>query len=388
MASFKDGLESLTNSLLNRRKASSTNSMTKTRVHDNELRAAFITGISSKIIRIKTGYALKDTLQFKNDDDKKFYNYKLSKLVQDAAKYQLGFGRGIIVIAEIGTSLSDPLKGVPTNYKLKAFSGDMVSSGEISTDLLNDRYYKPIYYTVRGKRIHHSRVIDFTYVMPVEDDLPTYKYGGISETELIYDQLINAGIIERATSSIVEKSSTMIYKIKGFKQLMSNKKEDDVLRYLGALEDLRSMYGAGVLDSEDTLEQVNQTLQNLSESNDIGLRYLALVTGIPVSVLVGENVKGLNSSGEQERTTFQDTIEAYQSDYLKSPISELMIKLGRNEVQFKDNQGATAQDRIEYETKAIDNALKLAQIGEDYESYLKSKDVVKNDIEDFFKVKQ
>jgi len=50
MSKFEDGVKSLISGLMNRRDAISTN-------------AFYRTGIGSKIIRLKAGYALKDTMQ-------------------------------------------------------------------------------------------------------------------------------------------------------------------------------------------------------------------------------------------------------------------------------------------------------------------------------------
>lgn len=381
-----DGITSLISSLKNGRKASASNEITSTRVSDKELKQIYRTGVASKIIRLKAGYALNDTLQFDTTDDEIYYNKKLAKYVKKAAKYQLGFGRGVIVIVEPNVELKLALKDIPPVYTLQVFSGDVVTVGEIETDMMSTRFRKPKTYNVYGKVIHYSRLIDFTYYEPSFDDMPDYNYGGISEMELVYNQLINAGIVEDASASIIEKNSTIFYKIKDFKSLMAAKKEADLVEYFSRIEDARSMYGAGLLDMEDQIETINQTLSNLMDTDTISLRRLAMVTGIPLALLVGENVKGLNSSGQQERVAFQDTIENYQSDYLEEPIKELFIKLGKNPPEFKDNQSATPESRMEYETKAIDNAVKLGALGEDFEAYLEDKDVIQKDkIASFFK---
>ena len=72
-------------------------------------------------------------------------------------------------------------------------------------------------------------------------------------------------------------------------------------------------------------------------------------------------------------------IETYESDYLLDPINELMGKFGRNDIEFKENQGQTPTDRIDFEVKAIDNAVKLHAMGEDHVTYLTDYDVIKQD---------
>jgi hypothetical protein len=251
---------------------------------------------------------------------------------------------------------------------------------------MSHRYNKPLFYSVRGVQFHHSRVVDFSYYEPVELELPYYQYGGIAEFELIYEQLVNDSVIERACPSMLEKSSTLFYKIKDFKINMQAGQDKAQKEYFKQLEDRRSIYGAGLLDADDDAFTVSQTLTNLAETDTIGLRRIAMVTGIPLAQLVGENVKGLNSTGENELKIFQDTIETIQSDYLENPINQVFSFFEFPEIEFKENQGGTPESRIKYEAEALKNALVLWQLGEDYKTYLNEKDVVTpDDFEEFFK---
>lgn len=377
---LQDGLTNVLNELANRRSASAQNLYDTKRLDYGTMQHIYRSGLGSKIVRLKSSYALNNTLVFATDTEEQYYNKVAAKKVKLAARYMMAFGRGIIVIHKKGDDVSKPLGPVTSDtVKLNVFSGDMITPGNISMDLDNPRYYKPLTYNVRGNVIHWTRVIDFTYVEPPEFEADQYRYGGISEYELVYEQLINDGVVERAAASIVDKNSTIFYKLKGFKEALRTKRDDEVIKYFSKLEDARSIYGAGILDEEDSVESVSQTLTNLSEVSDIGLRRVAMVTGIPVSVLVGESVRGLNSSGDNELTVFQQTIETLQADHLIDPINELMTKIGKEPVVFSDNQGQTPESRIGYESKAVENALKLWQMGEDSAKYLRDKEIIQPD---------
>ncbi len=52
-----------------------------------------------------------------------------------------------------------------------------------------------------------------------------------------------------------------------------------------------------------------------------------------------------------------------------------MSLCGRGQVWFKDNQGETPVERVRYEKEAIQNALILYQLGEDYRKYLEEKNI-------------
>jgi len=377
MGIFTDGLTSLYNSLANRRSSVASNVVTSTRINYNQLNEIYKTGLGNKISRIKTGYSLKrQNIIFENTEDKLFYNTKLHKKIKEAFRWSLVFGRGIIVIND-GGNLAEPLRKIenPNNLKFEVFSGKQVSVTDIETDLMNKRYYQPKNYIVHGFNFHYTRVIDFRYILPEEEDMPNYNYGGISEFELIYNQIINDGIIERASSSIVEKNSSLFYKIKGFKNSLQSNNEDNIVKFYSLSEDRRSIHGAGLIDSEDDVVTVSQSLTNLKDADDISLRRMALVTGIPLPMLVGEAVSGLNSAGTQERNSFNDMLQNIQEDYLLEPINELMSKLGKSPIKFSESQNTTALEQIEYETKALDNATKLYSLGYDIEQYLKEKGI-------------
>ena len=379
---FTDGLMDVFSGLINKRNGVNRNVVQTRKLDDSEMRTMYKTGLMSKIIRLKAGYSLNDTIQFDSTDDEKFYNKNLAKHVKKATKFMLGFGRGVIVMFNKDDDLITPLKPGdcdPHTLQLRVFSGDMVTALSPNYDLRNPRYYKPTQYIVNGQQVHWTRVIDMTYYEPSEKDKPDYNYGGLSESELIYDQFVADGVVQRAASTIIDKASTFVYKIKGYKDAIAMKKDADIVKYVSTCEDGRSIYGALVTDSEDMVEVLNQSLADLDKVDNITLRRLAMVTGLGMTVLIGEQASGLNSSGTSERQGFQDTIENLQSDYQLEPINLLAKIFGLGEVSFKENQGQSAVERIDYEAKAVINAKALWEMGEDHETYLKNKDIVKQD---------
>ena len=382
--SFKDGLKSLLSSLVNTRSASNSNTFITRVIDFVELRAIFKLGLGNKIIRIKNGYALKEPLVFNNPTDKEFYKTSLSRHVKKASSFMLGFGRGVIVINEAGADLSKPQVGDLGKYKLDVFSGDMVTASGVSIDLRDLRYMKPTHYSIRGHQFHYSRVVDFRYVEPPEFDLPLFQYGGMAEFQMIYNQMVNDGVVERASASIIEKSSTLFYKIKGFKNALQNKQEADIKNFFSMTEQARSIYGAGLIDSEDEVKNIDQKLNGLAETDQITIRRLAMVTGIPVNVLIGESVRGMNSTGATEKQLFNEMIETLQQDYYLDPINELMLRLGLSPVSFSESQNITPIEKIEYETKALTNAKLLWEMGGDPDKYLEERGVIEKD--DFAKI--
>lgn len=380
-SSFKDGLRSLTNSLANSRTGQNTNVMFSTSIPMSELNSIYKLGIGRKIVNIKSSNIFKEG--FSAEDEKgqetiKFIDKKLLRELKKASEYMMAFGRGIIVIIDKNSSdNSQELKSVNLQtVRFKAFSGAKVTvQTDSSLNELEEMYSEPFYYRIGTQLIHHSRVIDFQYYSVIEDDKALYNYGGMSEFELIHAQLINDSVIERAIPTLVEKISTMFYKIKGFKELLKQKKESDLVKYFHNLENLRSIYGAGLLDSEDDTKTEAQNLGGLDGIDNITLRRLSLVTGIPLPWLVGENVKGLNSAGKTEGTIFWSMIKNLGNDYILPVLNKKLEFMGLTPVWFNEQYQSTPVEQADYEAKIFNNALLIQQLGLDDIAYIKDRGV-------------
>lgn len=375
---FQDGLTSLANGLANTRNQLNTNEFTHTQIDDYELQAMFKLGIMTKIIRIKSGYALNNAWNFSSDAEQKVYDARLSRIVKKACQYQLGFGRGLVLIAKRGDNLAEPMRGTADlrSSILHVFDKTKVSVSGYSQDLMHERYWKPQAYNINGVSVHWTRVVDFTYYQPCVDDMPDYDFAGLSEAEILYAQLVADGTISRATPSIIEKLSTMFYQIKGFKDLLRTKQEAGIVEFYTKLERMRSIYGAGLLDADDKPTVANQSLAGIKDINEMSLRRIAMVSGIPMPMLVGENVAGLNSSGTTERDTFNDTINSYKNDYVIDPTNELLAKFGMEPVTSRESSNLNPTEQVNYEKIVIGNAKELMAMGQDQQTYLVDKGIV------------
>ncbi|WP_026803626.1 anti-CBASS protein Acb1 family protein [Aliarcobacter lanthieri] len=379
-SSFKDGLKSLTNMLANNRAGSNTNRLYSLAISNDELNSIYKLGIGRKIVNIKSSNIYKEGFSAEGDigvETLKFIDKKLLRELKKATEYMMAFGRGVVVIIDKNSNPIEPLKSVNLQtVRFKAFSGAKVTVQiDSSLNELDEMYNEPFYYRIGTQVIHHSRVMDFQYYQPVEDDKSSYNYGGISEFELIYSQLINDSVIERAIPTLVEKISTMFYKIKDFKNKLQQKQEKHLVDYFHRLENLRSIYGAGLLDSEDDTKTETQNLSGLDSVDTITLRRLSLVTGIPLSWLVGENVKGLNSSGKTEETIFWSMVKNLGNDFILPILNKKLEFMGLTPVWFNEQYQSTPTERADYETKVLNNALLIQQLGLDDIGYIKDRGV-------------
>ena len=381
--SFTDGLKNVFNSLIERRNALNNNTIVAKKINDDTLRQMYRTGIPRKIVKLKASYALNDTLDFEKDDDRRYYERRMKKTFKKAAMYMQAFGRGLIVLH----SKTDNRLDLPLDRNINkddmifsVFSGDYIKAITDNTSTPGKpRYKEATVYNVQGTPIHYTRCIDLVYFKPSDIDAATYQYGGISEFELIIDELISLNIIRRASANIVEKASNLFYKIAGFKDMVRDKEEDALIEYVAHVADHRGISGDSIIDAQDEVVLISQQLNGVADIKNEAIRDLAMVTGIPVSELVGETVRGLNATGENEQNIKQAMVEDFQEDFLIDPLRQWCELLGMGDVSFKENQGESARAEAETESVYIENALKLDAIGQDAEDYLTQKGMLKYD---------
>lgn len=378
---FSDGAVNLVNQLAQTRAASYTNKFVHDKLGPDELKAIMKTGVYNKILMMKTGAALAGGSFIFEAGDEKIWVDKLRPLVKEALIYQLALGRGIIALCSKYKNQMDPLTPGTRleNLCLRVFDSTLISCHDYDFDLFSPFYYKPRTYMIRGESFHYTRIIDFTYFMPTEDERPSYKFAGIPEPEMIYEQLMNDAIVQRASGSIIDKITTIFYKLKGFKESLEKKQSENTVKFFSILESIRSIFGAGLIDAEDDIQVITQTLTGMKDLDESSLRRLAMVTGIPVPFIMGENVRGLNSSGDTEREVYNSNIANYRENYVLPHLKRLFYMLGMGQIEVNEATNLSAVEQVNYEGKVIDNALKLANIGADFDKYLAEKGIVEND---------
>ncbi len=371
--SFTDSLRSAVSNLMNRRSAINTNVITSQRLPLHLLREINRTGMYKRIISLKTDGVMKNNWVFKDEKESaEFYN-KHKAEIYEAVQSMFAYGRGLLVIVSENEPSSTPLN--PSNlvngrYRIKSYTGDMITAQGVNFDVSSERYHKPDTYYVQDEIIHHSRVVDFTYIKPPELIAGQYHYGGMSEAELIYPQLISDGVVERAASTMLEKSSSIIYKMKDFRDAVAKGKADKVISFINASEDMRSVVNSTVIDSEDDIVTVDQQLNNLPETNKISLQRIAMISSTPYSILLGEGSPGFGTSAAVEKTVWNETLEGLQERYVIPKITEFMAIFGLSAPERKPDQNITALEKVKFQKEILGNIPLMTAAGLDTSKYL------------------
>lgn len=334
------------------------------------------TGIGWKIANTKSRYSLNDTIFFNNDNDKEYYQENIETHLKYAVQYMVSYGRGILVIQEENIELSEPLSKNVNKDKVRimSFAGVDVTPQGVEHNIADKYFAKPKFYRVSTEVIHHSRVIDFTYHKPLLSEIGYYNYGGISEFEFIYKELIADDLVSRGSAQAVYKNNSVVYKTKGLHDQNQSGVLATLKRFMSA-ESKRDFLGGVVLDKEDEAQILTNMLTGVADIDNQTLRRVALVTSIPMAYFMGENPGGLNNTGKIEQQVFDDMISNFQSDFLSPKMIVLFDIFGFGRFKWKEDFNLSLEQKIEREKVIITNASMLSGLGYDVDSYLKEKGV-------------
>lgn len=188
--------------------------------------------------------------------------------------------------------------------------------------------------------IHKSRmlVFDGIYAGPWNK----YQNWGWAESilDIIYEPLRNFESDHGASSTLVKDFSQAVIKLAGFDgqtRANSSAAVAGAKERLKAMEILRSVVNAIVLDSNEDFQRYSTTVTGLADLIEIGKSYLATVTDIPRTVLFGEpppaSIGG--NAGSSQRQDWHDTVSDRQEQRLRSQVAKALRYKGR-EIGIKD----------------------------------------------------
>jgi phage-related protein (TIGR01555 family) len=244
---------------------------------------------------------------------------------------------------------------------------------------------KPEYFEIvtsasTGKtlRLHPSRVVEFVGQRAPEG---SYFLGGQAGSWFWGDPIMqsigqavrNADLAQDGFAALIDRAAVDVFKFKDLiAQVATQEGEDRVTRRVAWTSQAKSTHRATILDAEDEWSQVQVTWSGIPEIMDAFLLVVAGAADIPMTRLLGQSPKGLQSTGDGEERDYQSMIAARQDEQLKPAlerIDELLIPsaLGSRPTDvyflFAPLQQENEKDGAEIENKAADSVSKLAATG-------------------------
>lgn len=202
---------------------------------------------------------------------------------------------------------------------------------ELITDLEDFNFGLPAYYQITldnaaMMRVHSSRVLRFTGRKLPKWESQAEQGWGISEFELIYDELRKRDNTSWNIASLIFRANIFVLKMKDVGQMLATGNaafQQRVWQTLEAQNHLMSNQGLMVLPEDGGLESHQYAFSGI---NDVYQSFMMDICGaceIPMTRLFGRTMTGLGQSNDGDERIYYDAIGQKQNRELRPQLERL-----------------------------------------------------------------
>lgn len=127
--------------------------------------------------------------------------------------------------------------------------------------------------------------------------------------------------------NMVGSPDTFVHKVPGLMNMLIAGNEQKLMARLEVNNLARSLYGGMLLDTEEEVDYLQRTLQNLAAATEPFMKELQAATGWPASILMGESPGGLGKEGRFEERVWASLVEQWQEVYCRDPITQIFTTI-------------------------------------------------------------
>lgn len=296
--------------------------------------------------------------------------------VRDKCKRALAMARlwggGAILIGVKGQEPEEEL--VPDSVGkdglafLHVLSRQQLTVGQMIGDPASEWFGQPEHYdltTSTGKpvRIHPSRVVPFIGQRMPEGSILNGAdwFWGDPLFQSIQQALINADLAQDGFAALIDEAKLDVIKIPDMMANVGTEEyETRLLRRLGLAQQGKSTWRSLMIDGAEEWETRQVTWAGMPEIIGTYLQVVAGAADIPVTRLLGQSPKGLQSTGDGEERDYHSMIAARQDELLAPAldrIDEVLIRsaLGKRPddiwYTFNSLERLSPKDAAEIEAK-------------------------------------
>lgn len=297
-------------------------------------------GIGKRIIDLNAKEMTREWFTVKNDTDGLITNYlkiiNAKKCITDALTWARLYGGAIILLGiDDGGDFQDPvnpntIKSIPFLHVFDRWRAIPQLNYQDAPD--NETYGKPVYYLISPLMgtsgsfyVHHTRILRFDgEKLPPIQQVANLGWGN-SVVESIYQELKNWGSSYGYTANIIADFVLAIINLQDLTSLLSAKNgETTLLQRAGIFNVTRATTNTVILDAEEKFNKVSSNVSGLSNLLDQFAKALSAVTGIPLTLLMGQSPGGLNATGDSDIRLWYDNIKKDQEDLLQPQLEKLI----------------------------------------------------------------
>jgi phage-related protein (TIGR01555 family) len=238
------------------------------------------------------------------------------------------YGGGALILGTKDEDPTQPLNTAKTGVGgltyVHVMSRYQLSLGPAITDPGNEWFGKPEYFEIRNTgganvRLHPSRVIEFVGQPAPEGAMHQMVdwFWGDPIMQSIGEAVKNADLAQSGFAALIDEAKLDILKIPN---MMANigtaEYESRLLARLAAAAQGKSTWRALMIDGDEEWDQKQITWTGIPAVMDSFLLIVAGAADIPMTRLLGQSPKGLQSTGDGEERDYQSMITARQDELL------------------------------------------------------------------------
>jgi hypothetical protein len=134
----------------------------------------------------------------------------------------------------------------------------------------------------------------------------------------------NADLAQGGFASLIDRAAVNVFKFKDLmSQVATQEGEDRITRRVSWANAASSAHRAILIDAEDEWSQVQVAWSGIPEIMDAYLLVVAGAADIPMTRLLGQSPRGLQSTGDGEERDYQSMIKARQDELLAPALNRI-----------------------------------------------------------------
>lgn len=197
---------------------------------------------------------------------------------------------------------------------------------------LSAGYFTPAYYVFNGRRIHRSHLLIWLNDEPADILKPTYQYGGIPLTQMIYERVYAAEKCANEAPEILLTKRSTIAKSDDIANALLN--EEETAKKLTWMRKLLNNFGIWL--TEYDVHQLDTTLTGLTEIIDNQYKLVASVAKVPEHKLMKTNPSGgIGNTGEFSTKDYRLEVKSLQENGYKPFIERVEDIILRSDLDSK-----------------------------------------------------
>lgn len=245
--------------------------------------------------------------------------YKLKNNVIEGCTFNNIFGVRHILFkhTDPGFDYSKPFN--PDEFRDGKYAGiAQIDPNRVTPEFRNEdlmdassiNYLQPTWWLINGRKVHKSHMIILTGDMVPDLLKPTYRYGGISKVQKVYERVYAA---ERTANEAPQLAMTkrLTWRKADLEQVASRPAK--FARAMQKLTEFRNNHGVQLIGKDEDMGQLDTALTDLDAVIMGQYQLVCSILDVPASKLMGTGHSGF-STGETDNDYYIESLEEIQSN--------------------------------------------------------------------------